>query len=321
MASAGFVKDKTSLLMKIEGTSGDAEALTSTHHDIKFFDVTVNPEIESYAQEFASGRHSKGRAIMGKRKVTFTAKAALLTSANTGIEPAIGKAWRACGLANSGSGQQVYKPNAANDAVTATIWAVLWPTSGTTAVIVKGRGCMGNCVITMDSLGAPLVATFTFTGALYGIVDEASPPAFGTPNTGYAPGTVSSVIEYDSDAQQVNKFSLDFGNTVELDVDPANSTGYAAAYISKRNPKLSLGTKAKLLSGNDHYDRWVTGTEAAFKLATAKNNHALLYEIGAPKAQIVSMPLASGGELWNWEQTFELHENAGNDEFSIIMDD
>ncbi len=327
-ATPTFVKDKATLVMKLEPNSG--EMSTPEANDIKFFDVGVSPEIESYIQEFASGRHSKGPAVMGKRKVTFTAKAALLTSDAADEEPKIGRAFQACGLKltseTNPDDKQVYTPDASKDAgndVTATIWAILWPSSGSDAIIVKGKGCMGNCVISMDSLGAPLVAEFTFTGALYEIM-QGSTIAMSGADTGYAPGTVNSVITIDTGtavSQQVSKFNLDFGNTVELDPDPEDDTGYAAAYIAKRDPKLMLNVKVKTLSGNDHYARWAGGEQVEFKLITALNNHQLMYSITAPKAQLLTMPLGSReeSEMWMWDQTYELHEDTGNDEFSIAM--
>ena len=323
-ATPTFVKDKTTLAIKLESASGE---MITPEANIKFFDVGVSPEIESYVQEFASGRHSKGPAVMGKRKVTFTAKAALLTASSTATPPKIGAAFRACGLEWTEPGDtQAYMPNASKDSgngVTATIWAILWPSSGTQAILVKGKGCMGNCVISMDSLGTPLVAQFTFTGALDEIA-QGSAIAMSGADTGYAPGTVNSVITVDTGTpvpQQVSKFSLDFGNVVELDPDPQDSTGYAAAYIAKRNPKLMLNVKVKTLSGNDHYERWSGGEQAVFTLTTALNNHQLMYTVTAPKAQLLSMPLMApeGSEAWAWDQTYELHEDVGNDEFSIVM--
>jgi hypothetical protein len=325
-----FVKEKTTLVMEVEPTSGEAVTpLTSAHHNIKFFDVTVSPEIETYANEFALGRHSKGPATMGKRKVTFTAKASMLTSGTAGTEPKLAKAFKACGqdVTTVGGTSNTYWPNAAKDEgnlVTATIWAILVPSGGTDdAVIIKGKGCMGNCVISMDSLGAPLVAQFTFTGAFEKIEDGSALAMASDDNqdTGYAPTTIGSVIKFgENERQQVSKFSLDFGNTIELDQDPQDETGYAAAYIAKREPKLMLNTKLKRLADDAHYDRWIDGEEASFTLTTAESNHGLRYTIRAPMAQIMTMPLGNNGEEWAWDQTYELHENTSNDAHSIILD-
>lgn len=325
-ATPTFVKGKTALVMALEGESGEMETLTSTDFNIKFFDVAVTPEIESYVQEFVSGRHSKGPAVMGKRKVTFTAKASLLTSDSAAEAPKIGKAFQACGQKRTpltSPSRQVYTPDSTKDSgddVTATIWAVLWPSSGTGAVIVRGKGCMGNCVVSMDSLGSPLVAQFTFTGALVDVVDGTAFAMSGE-DTGTAPSTLNAVIEVGEERQQVGKFSLDFGNVVELDSDPADPTGYAAAYIAKRNPKLMLNVKLKNLSGNDHYARWADGAQAAFELTTAVNGHDLKYSLTAPRAQLLTMPMAAeeGSEMWQWDQAYELHESTGNDEFAITM--
>lgn len=321
-ATTTFVKAKTTLVMKPESTSGTAETLAAADHNIKFFDIGISPEIESYAQEFASGRHSKGPATMGKRKITFTAKAPLVTSGTGGTEPKLGKAFKACGQHLSGSSPVTYVPSATKDEgdlVTATIWAILVPASGN-AVVVKGKGCMGNCVISMDALGSPLVAQFTFTGAFVEIADG-SALALTSPNGGYAPATIGGSVTATvaSGDQQISKFSLDFGNTIELDQDPSDATGYAAAYISKRDPKLMLNTKLKKLADDAHYTRWVEGTEAAFTLVTAEDGDNLQYTISAPKAQLVTMPLANNGEEWAWDQTYELHENTGNDAHSIVM--
>lgn len=320
-ASTTFVKAKTIMAMKLESTSGTAETVADADFDIKFFDIGVSPEIETYAQEFASGRHSKGRAAMGKRKVTFTAKAQLLTSAAVGTEPKIGKALKACGLAvTTPSSTQTYKPDPTKDegnSVTATIKVMMVPTSGN-AVIITGKGCLGNCVISMDALGSPLVAAFTFTGAFVSITDGTA-LLLTSPNTGNAPATLGGAITLATVARQVSKFSLDFGNTIELDQDPADATGYAAAYISKRAPKLMLTSKMKKLADDAAYTRWAAGTELAFSLATVVNSQNLRYTISAPVAQYTALPFGNNGEEWARNETYELHESSGGDEFSIVM--
>ncbi len=88
---------KIIIALKMETTKGTYTAPASADFDIKFNEISVDPEFEMMAQEFASGRHSFGPATVGKSKVSFAAKAPMLLGATAGTPPKIGKALKVAG--------------------------------------------------------------------------------------------------------------------------------------------------------------------------------------------------------------------------------
>ena len=316
-----FVNVKRTMAMALEATSGTAATVANSDFDIQFFDIQCDPEIEMWVNEFASGRHSQGPGVMGKKKATVSAKCALRVGAAAGTAPKVGKAFKACGQTETvvASTSVAYTPDATKDEgnnVTATIKVIFVPVSGS-ASIVTIKGAMGNCVISMDDLGQPLVAAFTFTGCFVSIVDG-SALTLTSQDTSVPCGVIGSAITAAGTAQQIGKFSLDFGNAIELDYDPSDSTGYLAAYIGKRAPKWMMDPKKKLVASDAHYTRWAAGTESALSLATAVVS-SLKYTVSAPKGQLSANKFGNRGEEVTYDQTYDLHESSGNDAHSVAI--
>jgi hypothetical protein len=314
-----FVTAKRLLAGALETTSGTAIATADATCNVRLRDIQFDPEIESYLRPFASGRHSAASAVMGKKKATVTFKYDMVTGAAVGTAPNVSKFFQACGALETvtASTSVAWTPLATADegnSRTMTIRVYEIPVSGS-ALIYTMKGAMGNCVISLDDLGQPLVATFTFTGAFVSIADGTA-SVLTSPDTGIPPAVIGATITHASTAQKIGKFSLDFGNEVQLDYDPADSTGYLAAYISSRKPKLSMNPKATLVATDAHYTRWAAGTEGAFSLATAG---AIKWTVAALKAQPLTSKNGDRGGALTFEQEYELHETSGSDEWSITQ--
>lgn len=310
---------KRMMAMKLETTSGTAETLVNADCDLHFFDITVDAEIEHWVNQLATGRHSFAVSPMGKRKITIGAKHAMRLGASVAVAPKLSKAFKACGQTETvvAVTSVAWTPDALKDegdGITATIKVYYVANSGN-SVIVTAKGCMGNAVVSMDDLGQPLVASFTFTGAFVGITDGAA-LTVTSPDTSIPPAIIGSAVTTAAVPQQIAKFTLDFGNQVELDYDPAETTGYSAAYIAKRIPKIMMDPKMKLLSVDAHYTRWSAGTEAAISVATAGVS-SMKFVVAAPKGQLVGNKMGDRNEAGIFDQEYELHENAGNDSHSI----
>lgn len=318
-----FNHNKTQLIMKPETTMGTAVSLDAASNNIKWLadSISINLEIEEFLQAFASGRHSFAQSTMGKQKAVIKAQAPLLIGAAKDTAPAIGKALKCCGALETitASTSVAYTPVATKDQgdlINHTIGLIFVPTTGN-AILITVKGCMGNAKIMMNQSGFPFVVDFEFTGALVGITDG-SALALTSPDTGYAPGTLASTLTVASIARQIAKMELDFGNTIELDEDNSDSTGYGAAYIAKRAPKMMIDPKATLLAVNPDWTRLVANTEMAFSMTTAVEN-SIKYTLTAPKMQISKMAAGKRGSILAWDQTYNLHENAGNDEFALTQ--
>lgn len=316
-----FIRAKRIAAIDLEGTSGTAESTADADFNIRLRDIEFDPEIEMYLRPFASGRHSVASAIPGKRKASVTFKYDMACGAAAGTAPLARKLFLACGATETvtASTSVAYTPLATNDegsGVTATIKVMEIPTSGN-ALIYTIKGAMGNMVVTMDDLGQPLVASCTFTGAFVSIADGTA-LVLTSPDTSVPPAVLAATITHASTAQKIGKFELDFGNEIQLDYAPAEATGYLAAYISNRMPKLSINPKAELVATNAHYTRWAAGTEAAFSLVTAASG-GLKWTIAASKAQLITNKVGDRNGSVIFDQQYDLHETSGNDEWSITQ--
>jgi len=311
--AAPFITAKNAVVGKLETTWGTAETLTSTEFDARIRDVTISPEIESYILEYASGKHSTAGAVMGKRMATIGFKIDMNLGAAAATAPKWGKFFQACGAS-----QTVVSTTSvdwAPDATSITLGFYLTPTSGN-AVFLLVKGAMGNCKVVMDELGQPIVADFEFKGCFVSVTSAASALTLTSPDTSIPPATVGSVITLASIAQRIARFELDFGNDVQLKYDPADSTGYLAAYIAKREPRLRMDPQIELLSSDPVYTRWSAGTQSAFSFATAAVG-GLKWTITAPKAQLLTNGLGDRNGEGVWDQEYLLATDAGNDEWKI----
>jgi hypothetical protein len=316
-----FIKPKRRLAIALETTSGTAIATADATMNVKVRDIEFDPEIEMYLRPFASGRHSAASAVMGKKKATVTFKYDMVCGAAAGTAPNASKLFQACGALETvtASTSVGWTPLATKDegnSVTATIRIYETPTSGS-SLIYTMKGCMGNCVVSMDELGNPFSAAFTFQGAFVSIADGTA-SALTSPDSGEPPATIGATITHASDTLKIGKFSLDFGNDVQLDYDPSDSTGYLAAYIANRAPKLTINPKAELVATDAHYTRWAAGTTGAFSFASATSG-GLKWTISAPAAQLSANKLGDRNSAVTFEQEYILLESSGNDEWQILQ--
>lgn len=318
-----FIKNKSTAIVKLEATSGTYSAPIAADFDCQLFDPTWDPEVEYWINRFATGRHTYGQGVPGKRKLTFSAKMALRTSAALGTAPKVGKLFKAAGQAETivAATSVAYTPDATKDEgnnVTASVNLILVPTSGN-ALIVAGKGGLCNCILSMDDLGQPYLAEFQFVMAFYSIADG-SVLAMTSPDTSIPCGTIGSAMTIGGSSMQIGKSSLDFGNKVELDYDggDAAGTGYAAAYFSDRAPKWTTDPKQKLLAVDPHYTRWIAGTEVALSHSTAAVTGQRIIA-AAPKAQLKTNKRGDRNSEETNQQEYELHESAGNDAHSVTF--
>ena len=315
---------KKILVMKIEAAAGTAETLANADFNIKFASDSIecDMEIEEYVLAYASGRHSYGASTMGKRSVTFKARAPMLLGAAAETPALITKAFKSCGALETvvASTSVAWTPPATKDegtGVNATIAVQYIFTSGN-AVMVTGKGCIGEVSVTLEN-GA-LVADFEWTGALVSVTD-ATALVLTSPDTGIVPQLVTgATVTVGGTAKQFDNFLLKAGNTVELMVDNADTTGYSYAVIRNRNPELSLNPRMLRLTNDTAYTRWAAGTQSAISAATAAVS-GLKWTITAPKGSLKGDGLNAGlrGQESTWEETYSLRESTGNDEWKVTQ--
>lgn len=314
-----FITAKRMISAKLETTRGTAIAVADADTNFLAYDIQVDREIENWLRPFASGRHSYASPVKGRKKGTIKFKHDLQPGAAATTAPTARKLFLACGaLETVGGSNVVYSPDATKDSLDAyclTMKVILIPTTGN-AILVTIKGAMGNCVIKMEN--SILVCEFEFTGAFSTDADGTA-LVLTSPNTTVPPVAVAgATITVAAAAVKISKMEFDFGNTVELEMDPADTTGYLAAYISKRKPMLRLDPQALLVADAAHYTRWAAGTQSAFSLATATNG-SLKWTLAAPKCSLSSHKIADRNGMEVWDQEYEVAETSGSDEWSLTQ--
>ena len=315
-----FIAVKRIMAIKAETTRGTAISVAAADFDMRLRDITIDTEIESYDRPFASGSHSRASAVMGKKKATVTCKYDMALGASVAVSPKARKLFIASGAEEivTPSTSVLYRPNAGNDDVTGVTYTikVMEIASSGNCIIRTVKGAMCNIVLEGE-LGQPLVANCTFVGAYVGDADGAA-IAITSPDTSVPPSIIGATITVATIPQKISKFSLDFGNQVELEMDPADSTGYLAAYISGRQPKLTIDPQASLLATDPVYTRWAAGTESAFSMTTATSS-SMKWTVSATKAQLITNKPADRNGAIIYQQEYQLHESGGYDEWGILQ--
>lgn len=322
-----FNKQKTMMVLKNEAAFGTAETLATADNNIKWTpgSISFDPNFEQFLFWYASGGHTMSQGTMGKRKCTIKAQAPYIIGSAAGTPANLGKAFKACGLAQaiSAATSVTYNPDPTKDqgnGVNATIGIYLIPTSGN-VVIVTVKGAMGDCDFYFDKSGMPLLCDFTFTGALVSIADGAL-LALDSPDAGYAPGLIGGTLTRNSVEQRVSKYKLALGNTVGMDdedfSDSAN-TGYAAACITKREPKIMMDPKMQLIAVDPVWTHLAASTPEPIVLTTAADN-SMKSVFTASLAQLDgNLKAGSRGEMYTYDETFNLlTTSTAGDEFSIV---
>lgn len=130
------------------------------------------------------------------------------------------------------------------------------------------RGAMGNGVLSLAALDAG-----RFKGDYQGPVALQGNGAFLTGYT-YEPGTppawVNSTVQINGQAVQVNEFSLDFGNDVQLEPDPTTAGGTAGfdyARVAKRTPVITINPYRLITTQLDDLGLHSDGTPVSFSLS------------------------------------------------------
>jgi hypothetical protein len=156
--------------------------------------------------------------------------------------------------------------------------------------------------------------SFEFKGKTNAWDDNVTTGIVPTLPTGQADAiTLAAVITFASAAMELDKWELDFGNTVELAVNPADATGYLHAFIASRKPAFSFDPAAHLNSGIN--TKLLAGTTGALAFTTASGN----FDVSIPNLQIVSQNIADRGGIVTYELQGLPVRGSGNDEFELVQ--
>jgi hypothetical protein len=144
---------------------------------------------------------------------------------------------------------------------TATIYSYQPRTDAASAKLIKLLGAAGSLKLTLGGSGCYF--DFQFKG---GLVPESDPsvPTSPTYDTGAYFPLQGAQIFLNNIQAQLNSFSLDLSNDVQLETDPATAYGVANAGVVSRSIGGDLTIPKLLNSSLDIIDSWQNGTEYAF---------------------------------------------------------
>jgi hypothetical protein len=193
--------------------------------------------------------------------------------------------------------------------------------TGTLALYQSGRlktmaGAMGTFVLSIRR-GQPAKFKWTFSGIYAGIVDAAiiTPAKVGT----IAP-RVGGAFTIGGTTYRTDNVDFELGNTVVLREDITASTGYRAAFITDRAPRIKLATEALPLSSKDWYDFYHSSATAAMSIVIGPGADNNSWTLAAPVMELAKLPEDGdrGGMLTDVLEFIPLgNSDAGDDEWSL----
>lgn len=307
---------------KIETTPYTAETLTASNYIQKVTDVTISPEIESYARKLLRGDYSRDVSISGKRKVSFTVTLDAYSGPAAATAPQYFDLYRACGrkqTTHGATGVSVSTHAFYNRVPGTAEIAYLEEGATPRQVVVKVKGCMGKAKEELTQIGQPLKLTFEMQGALVGITTREY-ASICIP-TGWDSGEPSSVLACTFSLfgtwQFPTKLTIDGGEDVQLFSEISEASGYDGARIVDRNVTGECDPDMVVTDDLDLYSPIINNTTGAMSLTIGG---AIPLTISAPAVQITGgyTPEVREGHIAN-SLKLEFKRSSGNDELEILQ--
>ena len=303
---------------KAESTEGTAETLTTAEGGILAIDPKVDVDITMHERTPAKASLGRLTSLAGSRKASISFKVEVKgagSAYSSSVLPALDTYLLACGMASTivttgGSETVTYAP-ASTGVSSITIGCY------EDGVLKSIKGARGTCRITMKQ-GEPVMMEFEFTGVWNGATDVAllSPTYESTIPPIFRSATFT-VASYSAIMSAIN---IDFGNSFHLRESVNTAEGFLSNVITDRNMSGDMDPEMVLVATHDWYGIWLAGTTGALNIGSVGSTQYNKFTITAPKllATKVSDDDAEGQVIAG--QTFQLAENSGDDEISILFD-
>lgn len=316
-----FLETKRTMGFKTEGTAYTVETLAVTDHDVPFYNISYDPDIQMYARKLARGDMSRDPSIAGKRPITFTMSHDIAWSNSLPVAPSWYKCLQSCAMKETVHGTTGVSliTHSGYSKVPATIEVVEKDEGATPVqVVIKARGCMGNAKLIVDTVGNPMRIDYEFKGVLESITDRAyasilTPTGFDTPLPDAVMGITSKLF---TEVQTWDTCTIDLGNVVENYSDPSKTGGIQGAHVVDRNPTVEMDPDMDLIANRGDYARQIGNSTGALVMEVGDYFH-----LSAPALQYISTykPGSREGHVTN-QKTCELKRGPdGNDEFEILQ--
>ena len=303
---------------KVETTEGTAETLTASEGGILAIDPKVDVDIAMHERTPAKASLGRLTSLAGSRKASISfkveVKGAGIAYSATDL-PALDVYLMACGVGRAlvvtpGSETVTYAP-ASTGVSSITIGCY------EDGVLKMIKGARGNCRITMKQ-GEPVMMEFEFTGVHVAPTDVAL--LAPTYESTIPPIFRSATFTVASYAAIMSAINIDFGNSFHLRESVNTAEGFVSNVITDRNMSGDMDPEMVLVATHDWYGIWLAGTTGALAIGSIGSAQYNKFTITAPKLLATKVSDDDAEGQVKAGQTFQLAENSGDDEISILFD-
>jgi hypothetical protein len=303
---------RTQLAAKAEGTEGTAETLTNSER----VDILV-PDAGGFKGNIAVHERNVARAslsplasVRGARDAVLDFIVELRGSGSAGVAPDWGPLIQACGFGETivGGTSVTYLPiSTAIPSITLAVYL--------DGVIKKLWGARGSFVLNFN-VGQPGMIAFHFEGADFSVVDGAL--IGGTPSAIIPPVLLSAAFTIDSYAALIEAMDIDIQNEFAMRADINAGSGNLSSVIANRRPVGSVQIEEPKVATYDIDGKRRSANQGALTLTLGASAGNII-DIDAPKAAWSDLTGADREGIRQLDTTFELNQNAGDDELQIQL--
>ena len=306
------------LAAKVETTEGTAETLTASEGGILAIEPKVDVDIAMHERNPSKASIGRFASLPGSRRASISfkveVKGAGIAYSATDL-PALNVYLMACGFSKTvdttpGSETVTYAP-ASTGVSSITIGCY------EDGVIKSIKGARGNVKITMKQ-GEPVTMEFEFVGVWNGLTDGAM--IAPTYESTIPPIFRSATFTVDSYAAVMSAINIDAGNEMHLRESINTVEGFLSNVITGRKMIGDMDPEMVLVATRDWYGKWLAGTTGALNIGSIGATQYNQFTITGPKLlpTKINDDDAEGQAIAG--HSFELAENSGDDEISILFD-
>jgi hypothetical protein len=305
-----LLKRKRVFAAKQETTSGTAESLTTAEASFNVYDLMIQQAIEMEPRE-SQGGFGMLSSIPGGYQGKATFKTDVSWDGTTTMPEWASVLWPACGLVDTSG---TFAPVTAVPGSSVKTLTIAGYVDG---MLKRIRGAAGTFKLVCPT-GKRAYIEWDFTGIWIPPTDTAMlAPTYPTDTAlRYANGATT----FNSVALCLENITFDMGNEIMLRECAATVSGYHAALITNRIPKVTGNPESKLVATQDRFGQLIASTEAALSWVIPGPADSYI-TISAPKAQITNIQEADRNRLVTDEIEWSLNRNGStvDSEFTIVF--
>lgn len=178
-------------------------------------------------------------------------------------------------------------------------------------------GCVGNAAFNLEA-GALGKISFTFTGHLVNITDQALPaaPAY---TTNVPPPLINAPFAIGGFSAIINALAWDMSNTVATPPDMSASDGYSQIRITQRDVQGSYDPEADLIANDDPYTDLQNGVAQAVTTGVVGSVVGNRYLVDMPAAYNRDISPGDRDGVRTYDIPLGFAENTGDDEVNLTF--